>query len=107
MIRFRNPDDGDVSWDDAVYGPITISNKELDDLIIMRDGIPTYNFAVVVDDWDMKVSHVIRGADHINNTPRQINLYKALGAEIPILRTCRLSTGLTDRSFPSATVRCR
>ena len=69
VIRFRNPDDGDVTWNDAVYGPITISNKELDDLIIMRDGIPTYNFAVVVDDWDMKVSHVIRGADHINNTP--------------------------------------
>ncbi len=83
VIRFRNPDDGDVTWNDAVYGPITISNKELDDLIIMRDGIPTYNFAVVVDDWDMKVSHVIRGADHINNTPRQINLYKALGAEVP------------------------
>ena len=91
--RFRNPDDGDVSWDDAVYGPITISNKELDDLIIMRDGIPTYNFAVVVDDWDMKVSHVIRGADHINNTPRQINLYKALGAEIPIFAHLPLING--------------
>ena len=93
VIRFRNPDDGDVSWDDAVYGPITISNKELDDLIIMRDGIPTYNFAVVVDDWDMKVSHVIRGADHINNTPRQINLYKALGAEIPIFAHLPLING--------------
>ena len=93
VIRFRNPDDGDVSWDDAVYGPITISNKELDDLIIMRDGIPTYNFAVVVDDWDMKVSHVIRGTDHINNTPRQINLYKALGAEIPIFAHLPLING--------------
>lgn len=93
VIRFRNPDDGDVTWNDAVYGPITISNKELDDLIIMRDGIPTYNFAVVVDDWDMKVSHVIRGADHINNTPRQINLYKALGAEVPTFAHLPLING--------------
>ena len=93
VIRFRNPDDGDVTWNDAVYGPITISNRELDDLIIMRDGIPTYNFAVVVDDWDMKVSHVIRGADHINNTPRQINLYKALGAEVPVFAHLPLING--------------
>ena len=63
VIRFRNPDDGDVTWNDAVYGPITVSNKELDDLIIMRDGIPTYNFAVVSTTADMQVSHVIRGAD--------------------------------------------
>ena len=93
VIRFRNPDDGDVTWNDAVFGPITISNRELDDLIIMRDGIPTYNFAVVVDDWDMKVSHVIRGADHINNTPRQINLYKALGAEVPVFGHLPLING--------------
>lgn len=93
VIRFRNPDDGDVTWDDAVYGTITVSNKELDDLIIMRDGIPTYNFAVVVDDWDMKVSHVIRGADHINNTPRQINLYRALGAEVPVFGHLPLING--------------
>lgn len=93
VIRFRNPDDGDVSWNDAVYGRITISNRELDDLIIMRDGIPTYNFAVVVDDWDMKVSHVVRGADHINNTPRQINLYNALGAEIPVFAHLPLING--------------
>ena len=93
VIRFRNPDDGEVTWDDAVYGTITIANKELDDLIIMRDGIPTYNFAVVVDDWDMKVSHVIRGADHINNTPRQINLYKALGAEVPVFAHLPLING--------------
>lgn len=74
VLRFRNPDDGDVTWEDAVYGPITVSNTELDDLVIMRsDGIPTYNFAVVVDDIDMKMTHVIRGADHINNTPRQID----------------------------------
>lgn len=84
VIRFRNPDEGTVSWNDMVYGPISFENKELDDLVIMRgDGIPTYNFAVVIDDMDMKVSHVVRGADHINNTPRQINLYKALGYEVP------------------------
>jgi len=82
-----------VTWNDAVYGPITVSNAELDDLIIMRNGIPTYNFAVVVDDWDMKVSHVIRGADHINNTPRQINIYKALGAEIPVFAHLPLICG--------------
>lgn len=93
VIRFRNPDDGEVTWDDAVYGRITIANKELDDLIIMRDGIPTYNFAVVIDDWDMKVSHVIRGADHINNTPRQINLYNALGAEVPVFAHLPLING--------------
>ncbi|WP_290460362.1 glutamate--tRNA ligase, partial [Turicimonas muris] len=84
VIRFRNPDEGTVTWNDGVYGPIAINNSELDDLVIMRgDGIPTYNFAVVVDDMDMEISHVIRGADHINNTPRQINLYKAIGGEIP------------------------
>lgn len=83
VIRFRNPDAGTVSWNDLVFGPISFNNEELDDLIIMRNGIPTYNFAVVIDDSDMKVSHVVRGADHINNTPRQINLYKALGLEVP------------------------
>jgi glutamyl-tRNA synthetase len=84
VIRFRNPDDGVVSWNDGVYGQISIANSELDDLVIMRgDGIPTYNFAVVIDDWDMQISHVIRGADHINNTPRQINIYKAIGAPLP------------------------
>ena len=93
VIRFRNPDEGTVTWNDAVYGPITVANSELDDLIIMRNGIPTYNFAVVVDDWDMKVSHVIRGADHINNTPRQINLYNALGAEVPVFAHLPLING--------------
>jgi glutamyl-tRNA synthetase len=84
VIRFRNPDDGLVSWEDGVKGRIAISNQELDDLIIARsDGTPTYNFCVVVDDMDMKISHVIRGDDHINNTPRQINILKALGAVIP------------------------
>ncbi|MDB5840659.1 MAG: glutamate--tRNA ligase [Herminiimonas sp.] len=85
VVRFRNPLDGDVSWDDAVKGAITISNRELDDLVIARpDGTPTYNFCVVVDDWDMRISHVIRGDDHVNNTPRQINILKALGATLPV-----------------------
>ncbi len=85
VVRFRNPPDGDVSWDDAVKGTITISNRELDDLVIARpDGTPTYNFCVVVDDWDMKITHVIRGDDHVNNTPRQINILKALGGELPV-----------------------
>ncbi|MEO8188016.1 MAG: glutamate--tRNA ligase [Burkholderiaceae bacterium] len=80
VFRFRSPDDGDVEWNDLVKGPISISNRELDDLVIARsDGMPTYNFAVVVDDADMRISHVLRGEEHINNTPRQINLYRALG----------------------------
>lgn len=84
VIRFANPQDGNVSWDDAVKGTITFSNQELDDLIIARtDGSPTYNFTVVVDDWDMKITQVIRGDDHVNNTPRQINIFKALGANPP------------------------
>lgn len=84
VVRFRNPPDGDVTWHDMVKGSITISNRELDDLIIARpDGTPTYNFCVVVDDWDMQISHVIRGDDHVNNTPRQINILRALGAELP------------------------
>ncbi len=84
VVRFRNPDEGVVSWNDGVKGPISISNTELDDLIIARgDGTPTYNFCVVVDDMDMQISHVIRGDDHINNTPRQINILQALGAPVP------------------------
>ncbi len=85
VVRFRNPDDGVVVWDDMVKGPIAIANAELDDLIIARsDGTPTYNFCVVVDDLEMRITHVIRGDDHVNNTPRQINLMRALGAEPPI-----------------------
>lgn len=85
VIRFKNPLDGDVVINDVVKGDITISNQQLDDLIIARsDGSPTYNLTVVVDDWDMKVSHVVRGDDHISNTPKQINILKALGAEIPV-----------------------
>jgi glutamyl-tRNA synthetase len=84
VIRFRNPIDGMVGWDDLVKGRIEISNRELDDLIIARaDGTPTYNFCVVVDDWDMGITQVIRGDDHVNNTPRQINILQALGAPVP------------------------
>ncbi|MGZ5081602.1 MAG: glutamate--tRNA ligase [Usitatibacter sp.] len=84
VLRFKNPLSGDVTWNDIVKGPITISNDELDDLVLLRaDGIPTYNFGVVVDDADMSMTHVIRGDDHVNNTPRQINLYHAIGADVP------------------------
>lgn len=84
VVRFKNPTDGVVGWDDQVKGHIEFANAELDDLIIARaDGTPTYNFCVVVDDWDMGITHVIRGDDHVNNTPRQINILKALGATIP------------------------
>jgi len=85
VVRFRNPDDGEVVWNDLVKGPIAIGNIELDDLIIARsDGTPTYNFCVVVDDWEMQITHVIRGDDHVNNTPRQINILRALGAALPV-----------------------
>ena len=85
VVRFRNPDHGSVVVDDVVHGPITFASAELDDLIIARsDGTPTYNFCVVVDDHDMRISHVIRGDDHINNTPRQINMLRAMGVEPPV-----------------------
>ncbi|MBX3643158.1 MAG: glutamate--tRNA ligase [Rubrivivax sp.] len=95
VVRFRNPQGGTVSWNDLVKGPISISNGELDDLVIARadadtpDGVgtPTYNFCVVVDDWDMGITHVIRGDDHVNNTPRQINILRALigpDGELPV-----------------------
>jgi glutamyl-tRNA synthetase len=84
VVRFRNPDSGHVVLDDLVKGRIVFANEELDDLIIARsDGTPTYNFTVVVDDADMKITHVIRGDDHVNNTPRQINMFRALGGEPP------------------------
>ncbi|MFA9276219.1 MAG: glutamate--tRNA ligase [Candidatus Aquirickettsiella gammari] len=84
VIRFKNPLDGEVSWNDVIKGTITISNRELDDLVIARpDGTPTYNFCVAVDDSDMQITHVIRGDDHVNNTPRQINILSALGAPLP------------------------
>jgi glutamyl-tRNA synthetase len=96
VVRFKNPQGGDVIWEDMVKGQISISNDELDDLIIARPvsdeaaakgetvGTPTYNFCVVVDDWDMRMTHVIRGDDHVNNTPRQINILRALGAPLPV-----------------------
>jgi glutamyl-tRNA synthetase len=85
VLRFKNPLGGVVAWDDKVKGRIEISNDELDDLVIARpDGTPTYNFCVVVDDIDMRITHVIRGDDHVNNTPRQINIFRALGKEPPV-----------------------
>jgi len=91
VLRFKNPQSGSVVWEDKVKGRIEISNAELDDLVIARPapegqvvGTPTYNFCVVVDDIDMAITHVIRGDDHVNNTPRQINIFKALGQEPPI-----------------------
>ena len=85
VVRFKNPTEGVVAWDDLVKGHIEIANTELDDLVIARtDFTPTYNFCVVVDDWEMGITHVIRGDDHVNNTPRQINILKALGANVPL-----------------------
>ena len=84
VLRFRNPDLGVVAWDDGVKGRIEFANAELDDLVVARqDGTPTYNFCVVVDDLDMRITNVIRGDDHVNNTPRQINIFRALGADAP------------------------
>lgn len=105
VIRFRNPPAGEVTWVDLVKGPITIGNKEIDDLIICRPapadasedakrhGVPTYNFAVVVDDMDMRISHVFRGDEHVNNTPWQINLFRALDAEPPQYGHCPIILG--------------
>jgi glutamyl-tRNA synthetase len=84
VIRFRTPDEGDIGWNDLVKGPISFPNKELDDLVLLRaDGVPTYNFGVVVDDLDMQITHVIRGDDHVNNTPRQLHIFNALGKPLP------------------------
>ncbi|MBA2962181.1 MULTISPECIES: glutamate--tRNA ligase [Ramlibacter] len=96
VLRFRNPVGGSVAWDDKVKGRIEISNDELDDLVIARpDGTPTYNFCVVVDDIDMRITHVVRGDDHVNNTPRQINIFRALGQEPPVY--AHLPTVLNER----------
>jgi glutamyl-tRNA synthetase len=84
VVRFRTPEEGEVGWNDLVKGLISFPNAELDDLVILRaDGVPTYNFGVVVDDLDMRMTHVIRGDDHVNNTPRQIHIFRALGAQLP------------------------
>jgi glutamyl-tRNA synthetase len=84
VVRFRTPEEGDIGWNDLVKGPIAFPNAELDDLVLLRaDGVPTYNFGVVVDDLDMEITHVIRGDDHVNNTPRQIHIFNALGKSLP------------------------
>jgi glutamyl-tRNA synthetase len=84
VVRFRTPQEGEVGWHDLVKGAVSFPNEELDDLVILRaDGVPTYNFGVVVDDLDMDITHVIRGDDHVNNTPRQIHIFNALGAKLP------------------------
>jgi glutamyl-tRNA synthetase len=105
VVRFCNPPDGVVAWNDLVKGSITISNREIDDLIILRPapadasedalrfGVPTYNFAVVVDDWDMGITHVFRGDEHVNNTPWQINIFHALGAPLPQFGHCPIILG--------------
>ena len=103
VVRFRNPRSGSVTWHDLVKGPITISNEEIDDLVILRPpaddapegslGVPTYNFAVVVDDWDMRITHVFRGDEHINNTPWQINIFHALAAPLPQFGHCPIILG--------------
>jgi len=84
VIRFRTPEEGEAGWHDLVKGPISFPNQELDDLVLLRaDGVPTYNFGVVVDDIDMDITHVIRGDDHVNNTPRQIHIFNAMGKPLP------------------------
>jgi glutamyl-tRNA synthetase len=105
VVRFANPLAGTVQWDDLVKGPISISNEEIDDLILLRPpadggsaaagafGVPTYNFAVVVDDLDMAITHVYRGDEHVNNTPWQINLFRALGADPPLYGHCPIILG--------------
>ena len=111
VVRFKNPQDGEVTWHDLVKGPITIANREIDDLIILRHppedatadlpeaartlGVPTYNFAVVVDDWDMRITHVFRGDEHVNNTPWQINIWRAIagGAPLPRYGHCPIILG--------------
>ncbi|MBI3369325.1 MAG: glutamate--tRNA ligase, partial [Burkholderiales bacterium] len=103
VVRFANPRAGIVTWDDLIKGPISIANHEIDDLIILRPphegapegglGVPTYNFAVVVDDWDMAITHVFRGDEHINNTPWQINIFAALKAPLPRFGHCPIILG--------------
>ena len=103
VVRLKNPADGNVSWHDLVKGTISIGNREIDDLILVRPapvgapdgapGVPTYNFAVVVDDWDMRITHVFRGDEHVNNTPWQINIFRALGAPLPQFGHCPIILG--------------
>ena len=104
VLRFRNPLSGEVIVNDKVHGQIIFRNSELDDLIIARsDGLPTYNFTVVVDDWDMQITHVIRGDDHLNNTPRQINIFLALGANLPIYAHLPMILGSNGKKLSKRT----
>ena len=106
VVRFKNPEDGVVIIPDLVKGEIVVANKELDDLIIATgDGTPTYNLTVVVDDMDMRVTHVIRGDDHVNNTPRQMNIFKALGADLPQYAHVPMILGADGARFPSVMAR--
>ncbi|WP_341206949.1 glutamate--tRNA ligase [uncultured Psychrosphaera sp.] len=94
VVRFRNPKDGSVKWTDAIRGEMEISNSEMDDMIILRtDGSPTYNFCVVIDDWQMGMSHVVRGEDHLINTAKQINIFEAFGATVPTYAHCSMILG--------------
>lgn len=100
VVRFRNPAEGVVDFQDQVFGRMVFQISELDDLIIIRtDGTPTYNFSVVIDDYDMKITHVIRGDDHLNNTPRQINILKALNAELPVYAHLPMILGPDGKRF--------
>lgn len=94
VVRFKNPTEGSVKWTDAIRGEMEIANSEFDDMIIQRtDGSPTYNFCVVIDDWQMEMSHVIRGEDHLINTAKQINIFEAFGAKIPTYAHCSMILG--------------
>ncbi len=107
-IRIRMPNDGSTGWDDAIKGRIEVPNVELEDLVLVRsDGRPTYNFASPLEDWLDGITHVIRGDDHVSNTPKQVNVLRALGAEPPCTRTCRAYSARTGRSSRSGTARCR
>lgn len=106
VVRFRNPPEGNVVVDDLIQGQVVFNNAELDDLIIARsDGSPTYNLCVVVDDMDMNITHVMRGDDHLNNTPRQINMFSALGAALPQFAHIPMILGPDGKNCPSDTVR--
>ena len=107
-IRFRMPDEGKTGWDDVIRGRIEFPNEELEDVVLVRsDGRPTYNFASPVEDIDDKITHVIRGNDHISNTPKQLQIIGALGQNRPSTRTLRTCLATTARSSPSGTVRHR
>jgi len=106
VVRFRTPEEGEVAWNDLVKGAISFPNAELDDLVLLRaDGVPTYNFGVVIDDLDMEITHVIRGDDHVNNTPRQIHIFNALKEELPYFAHVPMILATTASGSPSAMAR--